>query len=224
MGKGRTVIHVNPHLEHQVRIGDALKAGFKVHGLESTVSHNPNEQADTHVVLGPWFALNQWRNANTLYIDRAYWGDPKCISVHWLQYGEKVFTQNVRYRKHPDTKPYKSGHRKIYLADYGDKSITGFDCVRYHPAQVKQSRSLDADLKKHDIAVGRRTTALVDAAIAGLMVQTSDLHSPVYQINNKVSYVLRDQWLVNLAWHNWSLTEIANGDMWHALGSNGNGN
>ena len=219
MGERSTIIHINPCLDHQVRYGEALKKGFSRHGIKSEVSNKANTPGDIHVVMGPWFALNHWRHSKTLYLDRAYWGDPKCVSVHWLEGGEKVFTNNPSYRKHPDTKPYKSGDRTIYLADYDDKagSIKGYSSVRYHPARDIPKRSLAKDIQTHDVAVGRRTTALVDAAIAGLKVKTADVHSPIYPISGKVSYVLRDQWLINLAWHNWSLLEIENGEMWNAL-------
>ena len=205
-----------------MKIGDAIKSGFAAHGKKSEISHDPNTQADMHVVLGPWFALNQWKyHQNVLYIDRAYWGDPGCISIHWLSEGEKVRTSNNEYRWHPDTKPYKHGHRKIYLLDYDEKwghQATDGD-VRYHPAQSTPKRTLEEDLRTHDIAVGRRTTALVDACIHGLMVLTNDPHSPVYPVSGSVSYIKRAELLVNLAWHNWSLKEIECGAMWDVLGS-----
>ena len=221
MGERRTIIHVNPNLEHQVKIGDALKAGFDRHDKPSEISHKADTPADLHVVLGPWFALRQWKHANTLYIDRAYWGDPKCISIHWLKNGEKHFGRSCNYRSHPQSKPYKHGDRTIILCDYKQRPVFEQNIqatIRLHPSEVKPHRSLEQDLANHDIAIGKRTTALVDAAIAGLKVITDDTHSPVWEISNSTSYIKRDQWLVNLAWHNWSLVEIANGDMWHVLG------
>ena len=217
MGEKRTVIHVNQHLAHQVKIGEAIKAGFLLHGIKAEISHNPNAKADRHVVLGPWFALKQWRNhPHVLYIDRAYWCDPKCISVHWLKNGEKAFTRNHNHRLHPQTMPYKHGDRVLILCDYKYRP-PGHGTVRLHPAEHKQSRSLKHDLDRHDIAIGRRTTALIDAAIHGLKVITEDPHSPAYAVSGSVSYIKRDEWLNNLAWHNWSLLEIENGDMWNAL-------
>jgi len=204
----RIAIHANPSLTHQVDIANAL-----CKGIGGKVTYSPDTQADIHVVLGPWFALNQWRFSNTLYIDRAYWGDPDHVSVHWLQNGEKVRTKNNPYRWHPNLKPMKKGTRRLYLCDYACNPDGEYETVRYHPAQISPSRPLIDDLNCHDIAIGRRTTALVDAAIHGLQIETSDPNSPVYGITD------REQWACDLAWHNWSLNEIESGAMWNALGN-----
>lgn len=211
MGQESTVIHCNRSLEHQVRIAESLANGFRRLGLPVRVSNNPAEAADLHIVLGPWFALKQWRYANTFYIDRAYWGDPDCISCHWLEDGEKRRDQYQEVRDHPKLKPYKHGSKSIYLCDYGEGPEGHYHSVRYHPAQKAPKRSLQEDLDKHHIAIGKRTTALVDACINGLSVITDDPHSPVYDVTN------RYEWIKGLAWHNWSLDEIERGDMWHSL-------
>lgn len=215
MGQRSAVIHCNTRLDHQVKIAEALRAGFERHDKYVSISSSANDPADLHICMGPWFAFDKWKNHNTLYIDRAYWGDPECISIHWLVGGEKLFTQHNPDRRHPDLKPMKSGDRTIYLCDYADKSspISGVD-VRLHPARSKSSRTLQDDLDSHDIAIGKRTTALVDAAINGLTVKTEDPFSPVYRL---AQGELRESWIRDLAWHNWSLEEIANGDMWNVF-------
>lgn len=208
MGKGRTVIHCNSRLSHQVDYAQALAAGIP--GAE--ISYSPDTPADTHIVIGPHFA--KWPDA--LMLDRAYWGDPDCVSVHWLKDGEKVRTTGNPYRAHPDFMPYKVGNREIYLCDYGEKwGLESDITVRYHPAQSTPRMPLMDELERHDIATGRRTTALVDAALMGLEVRTDDPHSPVWPIRNKTGD--REQWLRDLAWHNWSKDEIINGSMWNAF-------
>lgn len=206
MGYGRTVIHCNSRLAHQVEYAKALEAG--VPGAE--ISYSPHTPADTHIVIGPHFA--KWPNA--LMLDRAYWGDPDYVSVHWLKDGEKVRTTGNPYREHPPFLPYKDGNRVIYLCDYGEVVETAAT-VRLHPAQRKPERTLYEDLAQHEIAVGGRTTALVDAALMGLEVRTDDPHSPVWPIRNRTGN--REQWLRDLAWHNWSKSEIMNGNMWNAF-------
>ena len=217
---GKIVIHCNHGLEHQVKYAEALRAGFSRHNINAIISFRADTQADLHICIGPWFAYTQWRYSNTLYLDRAYWGNPQYVSVHWLADGEKVRNTSISERKHPKLKPYKHGSRKIYLLDYDDKwghQATDGD-VRYHPAQSTPKRTLEEDLRTHDIAIGRRTTALVDAAIHGLMVKTDDPHSPVWAISGCRSIPKRQQWINDLAWHNWSLLEITEGKMWDALG------
>jgi len=141
---GKVVIHCNRNLEYQERYAEALRSGFSRHGINAFISYKPDTAADTHVCMGPWFAYQKWRYHKTLYIDRAYWGDPDCVSVHWLVGGEKARDTSVSERKHPKLKPYKHGNRKIYLLDYDEKwghQATDGD-VRYHPAQSTPKRTL----------------------------------------------------------------------------------
>ena len=212
MGNKITVIHCNRGLAHQVAIARHLRDGFGSRGIKSTISYKPNTSGDVHVVLGPWFALDQWRYANTLMIDRAYWGDPECVSIHWLKDGEKVRLRDMPYRHHPRLQKEKEGDRRIYLCDYHQKPEGKFDTVRYHPAEVKGQCTLDQALDAHDIAIGRRSTALVDAVFRGLRVETGDPNSPVYGIAS------RRQWARDLAWHNWSMQEISSGVFLDAIG------
>ena len=204
---GKTVIHANGSLKHQVVYAKAL-----AEGMGGEVSFSPYTEADIHVVIGPWFALKPWRYAKTLYVDRAYWGDPDCVSIHWLKDGEKVRTKGRPYREHPKLHPMKPGSKTIYLCDYGGWPTGNFDSVRYHPAQRKPTTTLQYDLDAHQVAIGKRTTALVDAAIQGLRVETDDPHSPVYGITD------REQWARDLAWHNWSIDEIRSGEFLNGIG------
>jgi hypothetical protein len=197
-----------------VRIARHLRNGFDAKGIKSTISNDPKASADVHVVLGPWFALEHWRHANTLMIDRAYWGDPDCIAIHWLRGGEKVFLRDMPPRDHPPLKRRKMGNKRIYLCDFRQKPEGEYDSVRYHPAEVKNQGSLEDALNAHDIAIGKRSTALVDAAIHGLRVETNDPHSPVYGLKN------RRKWINDLAWHNWSMLEIASGEFIDGIGYN----
>jgi len=215
MGIKRAVIHCNRSLSHQVELAECLHEG-----MGGEISYSPFTQADLHIVLGPWFALQQWRTGNTLYIDRAYWGDPDCVSIHWLKNGEKVRTTDNPYRLHPAVKPWKRGGKAIVLGDYGADSRAiaqqyGAD-IRMHPAQGEKRPLCDV-LGHYQIAIGSRTTALVDAAIAGLKVITNDIHSPVWPISGQRCD--REQWLNDLAWHNWSKNEIRRGSMWDHIHS-----
>lgn len=217
MGQICTVIHCNPNLAHQVELADCLSHGLKKHDINATISGNPNAPADLHVVMGPWFALKQWRHSNTLYIDRAFWGDPECVTIHWLKGGEKVYLSDMPRRDHPELMPMKTGHRRIYLCDYGCAPLGEYDTVRWHPAERKGQCTLDQSLKGHQIAIGRRTTALVTAAIQGLKTETTDPHSPVWALRETP----REQWINDIAWHNWSKSDIANGAFFDGIGHHG---
>lgn len=330
---GYTVaVHTNTGLAHQVRNARALVAGFRAHGIAAVIADR-DAPADLHVVLGPWYALDKWRHANTLYIDRAYWGDPHNVSIHWLKNGEKHFTtcdldglphvtvEQLRHEKNnlqlwkygetatadmpamscqehetisgqntndpraknksklpircscvpqkgenkegamcslcgtcrtnapyglqqaegsglavpslslsgtrgrlettlrtprgtPEVLPYRDSQKRIYLCDYGQQPEGDYSAVRYHPADGGQGSLADA-LEGFGVALGLRTTALLDAAIQGLTVITKDKHSPVWPISGRRGG--REQLLNWLAWHNWSKDEISRGDAWEHL-------
>ena len=214
MGDSSTIIHTNSGLKHQVELARCLRDGFEKHGHSVTISNSPDTYGDMHVVMGPWFAYEKWKDGNTLYIDRAYWGDPDCVSIHWLRLGKKIRTRGNPPRAIPEFKPWKRGGKRIYLCDYSQKPAGTYDTVRRHPADGGTGSLADA-LDAHDIAIGCRTTALVDAAIAGLMVVTDDPHSPVWPIQGRRG--ARKQWLTDLAWHNWSKDEISRGIAWEFL-------
>jgi hypothetical protein len=207
-------IHTNSGLAHQVRNAKALEAGFKAHGIDAVIT-DASAEADLHVVQGPHYALDRWRYANTLYIDRAYWGDPDSLSIHWLYQGEKRRAQHADPRDHPELQPVKPWGRSIYLCDYGCQPTGRHDSVRYHPADKASFWPLSTDLAAHGMAIGKRTTALVDAAIAGLTVFTDDPHSPVYEISGAPWH--RERWINNLAWHNWALGDIENGEFLNGI-------
>lgn len=213
MGDGRTIIHCNRSLKHQVQLAHCLQSG-----MGGEISYCADTPADLHVVMGPWFAFKQWRHANTLYIDRAYWGDPDCVSIHWLKDGEKVRSTGNGYRSQPELQPLKKGDRSIVLCDYG---MNGGELARLYGAEIRNHPAegagcaLERALSCYDVAIGRRTTALVTAAIAGLSVYTDDEHSPVWPISGAAGD--RAQWLNDLAWHNWSQDEIQRGIAWEIL-------
>jgi hypothetical protein len=190
------------------------------------VSFSADRSADTHVCLGPHFALARWRHAQTLYLDRAYWGDPDRCSLHWLHGGEKHFTNDNPNRDHPALLPWQFGRRAVVLCDYGMDGAQEellarphFEAVtvRRHPADGNAER---LDWAQYDVAIGRRTTALVDAAIRGIPVVSYDPHSPVAPIAGRVRDIrrpFREQWIRDLAWHNWHVDEIASGAAWDFL-------
>ena len=223
MGRKSAVIHCNPKLTHQVELSSQLLDGLARHDISASIRGSAAGDADIHVVMGPHFAYRQWQNhPNVLYIDRAYWKDPECVSIHWLRNGEKHYARLGKYRWHPYTKPFKRGERVLILEDYDKfpdvaiqaKQVT----VRPHPSRKAPVNTLQEDLDNHDIAIGCRTTALVDACINGLKVITDDLYSPVKPISGSVNLVEREIWLQDLAWHNWSRSEIINGDFLDAIG------
>lgn len=210
---GYTVALHTSSLTHQRINALAMAEGFARHGINARIV-GENGEADLHVVQGPWFAFDRWKYHNTILIDRAYWGDPDSLSVHWLLNGEKLFTHCDAPRETPELKPCRFSEKSIFLCDYNRQPVGDYDAVRFHPANG-QCGNLLTDLEGFGVAVGVRTTALVDAAINGLKVVTFDPHSPVWPISGRREG--REQWINRLAWHNWSLDEITRGEAWEYL-------
>jgi hypothetical protein len=158
--------------------------------------------------MGPWYALNE--NPRCLYIDRAYWGDPQAVSISWYDNRKLFDWADKPARQHPQLQPEKPVGRTVILCDYG---MTGVEelrrnpgaTIRRHPSEQQAGESLADCLNAHSKAVGRHTTALVDAAIAGLEVE-ADAAGPCGGLRFG-----REHWIRCLAWHNWTKTEIESG-------------
>lgn len=195
----KVCIHANPSLAHQKHWANGLKGAFVHHGFECDITYNPKEKgADIHVVLGPHYAKKYHLNHETILLDRCYYrGDPDHISLGWmLPCGGRRFTEGEG-REPPQVKKRQPGDRTIFLADYqGD--IGGADTVRRHPAESKPTESLLSALNRHDIAIGYKTTALVDAALLGLSVVSYDTSHILNQPN----------WLRLLPYADWAYNEL----------------
>lgn len=129
------------------------------------------------------------------------------VSLGWLRSdGGRDFKKGVG-RLPPERKPTKEGNRSIFLADY-DGPIERADTVRLHPARAgSQHLSLLDDLRRHDIAIGYTTTALVKAALEGLRVVCKDNRNIMAETN----------WYELLPYADWRYDEIENGDLWEHL-------
>ena len=209
-------IHTNPNLRHQITNAAALRAGFNRHGIDAIVTASRTAQADLHVCLGNWYALRE--NQNCFYIDRAFWGDPDSLSLCWLVDGVKQFDWGEKPpRPHPELMPIKPEGNTVILCDYGmdgrqEAKIYPRATIRRHPAERPSPESLGECLRAHSKAVGRHTTALVDAAIQGLTVESTAPDSPLEGLSAG-----RERWINCIAWHNWTVNEIESGAAWQHL-------
>lgn len=227
MGEGRTVIHCNPSLAHQVKHAEAFAAGFQRHGIACEISSRPDREADMHVVLGPHYALDYWRrHPRCLWLDRAYWGDPDYATVGWSQGTTRKFAQGDGARNHPALQPWRDGRNCIVLSDYRDDGQRMAAMARPHVDRVEIRRhpveggagTLSDALRGFQIAIGHRTTALIEAAISGLTIVCTDPDNPVRDVASSSIRDLRQPdrsaWIGKLSWHQWNHDEIASGECW----------
>ena len=224
-------IHVNEAISHQVDEARAMLKGFKKHGI--TASAGPQRHprgADVNIVLGPYYSLEPHKGTTgTLYIDRGYYEWPKFNSIHWVDLAtEKIWIRDYQEssRYHPYLQVAKEGRRAVVLLDHLavsslpvrkdliDRARRAFGTVtiRYHPSEKHETDSLEECLNKHDVAFGHRTTALVEAALAGLEVRTKDIYSPAYPLAKGIQG--RVYWAKELSWHMWTLEEMESGEVW----------
>ena len=207
------IFHYNPALSHQCRHAQAFRrAGVPV-------TPNPRAQGDVHIVSGPHYALNEWRkHPRTIWLDRAWWGDPEFVSIGWLNSdGSRTFAKGTEPREHPTCLPWKTREQSaLILADY-QQDITGLYTeavqqyghvtVRRHPADEKSSVSLDSALMLHDVCIGHSSTGLFDAIISGVPVICTDPTNVAWQFTN-LHRGSRAKWLHDLSYSQFNHQEF----------------
>ena len=223
------VIHANPRLQHQQDFAQALTHGFCVHNVAAQITADRRGEADLHVVLGPHYALRENQHRRILYADRCFFGDARwTVSLGWLKDGVRDFMNRgmaAAKGSIPQLAPRKARRRHaVILADYGGinrarhwevDARKQYEQVyfREHPND-RHSRyfySLDEMWERCDVAIGGKSTALVDAAINGLHVETHDPHHVCCNITD------RQQWLTDLSWAQWTIDECHSGQFWEHL-------
>jgi len=117
-----------------------------------------------------------------------------------------------------------------YLDIAGKLKDAGFDTLfRPHPLSpgtripgVKQAKgSLRDVLDSAKLVATYNSNSGVDAALAGIPVYVQDMAgsiaAPVASNRVEVTTPDRSQWCRDLAWKQWTMDQIANGDAWSAL-------
>jgi len=232
-------MHFNPKLQHQL---DHAKA-FASSGFEITT--DPKQEADIHVVSGPYYAKPYWLNhPRVLEIDRAYWGDPDYISIGWRNPdGTRRFATGDADRTTPEMRDWKAPWPQfgelscLILADYGqdvgDIAAQAKERfvqveVRHHPADIQRGKfdniPLDMQVTWYDCVIGTSGTAIFEAIIRGIPTICLDPKNPCApvcadSIDAPMFRGDRSDWLKSMAYKQWSLDEIASGEAWAYLKS-----
>jgi hypothetical protein len=224
----RVVIHANLRLVNQCATARWLKNGFKQHGIAAEVTTDRQAPGDVHVVQGPHFAYQNWLGQkNVLYLDRTFYGDVfYSISLGWLRSdGSRDFKNENMADPNgvlPELKKEKTGNAAVVFADYNgqvDAEHWRIDAqqrfnpvfLKYHPANGESDFDKDELLNRCDVAIGGKSTVLVDAAINGLRVESYDPLHVAANIHD------RQQWLTDLSWAVWTETSLRNGAFWEHL-------
>ena len=211
-------IHTNMGLANQIESAGWLQSGFKAHGINAEITADKNKAADIHVIQGNWYAYNEWlaRSATekVLFLNRCFYGDARFdVSLGWLRPdGSRDFMNHgMVWAKGlcPIVRPRKELRRcAVIFADYGkdpramvEDARMRYDSVffRPHPAQARETPvmtlrgALDTVWDIADVAIGGTSTVLVEAAINGLQVETTD---PLHVVNG----YQEPGWLTDLSW------------------------
>lgn len=233
----RVVAHTNLGLHNQIECAEALREGFKRHGVTLDVTADTKKDADIHIVQGPHYCFEHWKNKagseRVLWLNRAFYGCSRAnVSLGWLRDdGTRDFrNKDMDFPKGtpPDLWPRKGSRRAaVVFADYGEDCTDWvmdarytYDCVYFRPHPAESERDspvmtlrgdLDAVWSLADVAIGGKSTVLVDAEIHGLHVHAHDPHHVVKHSGD------REQWLTDLSWAQWSQDEIRTGQFWEHL-------
>jgi hypothetical protein len=172
-------------------------------------------QADIHIVSGPHYAKDMWLwHPRTVLLDRAYyhegrsgrWHSMDWVSLGWMRAdgGRRFKVGSGREAPVIEERPAHGG--TIFLADYGGP-IEKEDTVRRHPAEETPTESLRDALCRHRRAIGYMSTALVQAALAGLEIVCRDARS----------ILVEENWRELLPYADWHAGEIESGEAWEHL-------
>lgn len=200
--------HVNTTQAHQREHGEWLRAGFKRHGINISVTSDINQNADIHIVSGPHHAKTRWQGHKTIWLDRAYyheektgkWASMDWVSLGWLRAdGGREFKKGEgRPRIEKAERP--NSEKTIFLADYRGKIETA-DTVRLHPGEKREPEPLRKALRRHGTAIGYDSTALVIAGLEGLDIVCKSPRS-----------IMNDNWIELLPYADWHYSEICSGE------------
>jgi len=167
-------------------------------------------------------------------IDRAWWNDPDCVSIGWLQPdGTRKFATGDAPRPKPEMEPWKTrADSCLVLADYnqdvGEIAVqaaarfTTVD-VRLHPANIQQrTTALKSAVRLRDVAIGHAGTGIFEAIIQGVPTICTDPKNecaPVCSrsVEDDLYRGDRDEWLHEMSYKQFSLAEIADGTAWDLL-------
>lgn len=109
-------------------------------------------------------------------------------------------------RNAPEIKDHRNSGSSIFLADYNGE-IERADEVRLHPESERPRDGLCEALRRHGVAIGYKTSALVIAGLEGLEVICKDSTNIMAQPN----------WLELLPYADWHYSEIQSGEAWEHL-------
>ena len=226
---GKIVIHANPSLAHQGRWAQAFKESLP----DAVITNSRTLAGDIHIINGPHYCYKHWLGKpNVLMIDRAYWGDPDCVSIGWLQAdGGRIFANGPHRRPLPLLKRWKeyrgsacvfAGFRED-ISNLVKKARSVFDRVycRHHPQDIRQSKlmelsgPLDSVWELCDVAIGTRSTVLYEAVFNGLAT-IGDIGS-VASDWESLRRPDRSEWLHELSYRQFHITEVRNGTAWELL-------
>ena len=233
------VIHTNQALANQRETAEWLRSGFKAHGIAAEITGDKHKIGDIQVVQGPWYCLDHWRPLSdeypVLWLNRCYYGHPRFdLSLGWLRPdGSRDFRNHgVADGKGslPELKALKEARRcAVIFSDYGQRDIAervlelrqawnGSLYFRPHPQQQDVSVKaitlrcpLEQVWSLADVAIGRSSTVLVEAKIAGLHVESDD---PLHVVHDDGD---RQAWLNRLSWAQWNHEELKRGEFWEHL-------
>lgn len=206
------VYHCNPQQPHQVEHGQWFAAGFKRHGIDLTITPNAHHLADVHIVSGPHYARRLWQgHPRVILLDRAYYHEGKTGRWHSMDWVSLGWMNSMGIQVHragtgrapPERQPIKTEGGTIFFADYCGP-VEEADTVRLHPANETPTETLEEAISRHRHAIGYTSTALVQAALAGL---TFECRVPDYIMS-------RPDWLEVLPYADWRWDEIASGEAW----------
>ena len=222
------LVHYNCNMPHQIDHANA----FKACGFDTTPSPWV-EGGDFHVISGPHFAYEQWKDSTPLMIDRAFWDDPNSVQIFWLMPdGTRRYAIGTEPRPVPEMEPWRYGESSaLILADYQQDTTAievvvnaRFDSVRIrrHPSEQKSGDPLQEVMDSVDVVIGHSSTALFESVKMGKPTICTDPQNPIAPVcsswvNGELYRGDRTAWLHDMSYKQFTIAEISDGAAWRLL-------
>ncbi len=200
--------------DHQWVAAEAIRTGFKQHGIDAHIVTQEAPLADVVVCWGGRQAHRvMTKGRRTLVIEAGYVGDRGWVSkglLNWYSLAwdglngrgkvPAVGDGGERWRKHFDgmLKPWKTGGDAVVIMGQvpGDASIEGVDMRRWYASAIESSKrfGLPVYFRQHPVAIERGYTE-VPAGVPRLGGSMADAlamahHVVTYNSNSAVDAVL----------------------------------
>lgn len=228
------IIHANTNIPWHRRYLSAFSRGFSAHSVSASTTAQ-DRYSDTDSAIHVIFANNFWQRTwkacprnRLVTVNRCYFGNAhEHVAIGWGGFnGQAAFAQPQGPKRLSNfllpLEPIRKAHKDtqvLVLGEYNRAAPKIGHQLRPHPQGTPNPNGLEKQGVFDAVAVYGGTTAVVDYVLRGYPIAVHSDESVAKWIDKPEQYTeqARLNWLEQLAWAQWNITEIENGDFWLPL-------